>query len=212
MPLTAKNLRGLSPHNARNIASFMRGLVVERRINNFSRIINDWYGPKPFSSGPYPTRFSLHSGTSPKKTTGIIYGAKFLNTAIYETVIRDRFDIEVESKRRISPPDYRRRAAVWFSSNNHLKLLDLSNGEASFYGVPSDVTKSSEHSHGQHFSRFIYDQMYDVHGIIYSSRFTETECVALFYDRTIKHLGVNKIFKLNSSLLTHQLVHMRIKV
>lgn len=212
MPLTTKSLGAFPVSALSKIADYMRGLMVTRSIYQYSRVIPALYIGTPLAASPNPSRFSLAPGKRPKKTTSIIYGAKFLSTGIYETVIRDRFDLQEKSKRIIMPLDYRSRGAVWFSSKESLNLLDLSNGEPSFFGVPSDVIKSSEHSHGQYFSRFIYDQMDDVHGFIYSSRFTETECVALFYDRTIKLLMVDDRFKLNKPLLTHELARMSIDV
>ena len=133
----------------------MRGLLVTRSIYQNSRVIPVLYIGTPLAASPNPSRFSLAPGKRPTKTPSIIFGAKFLSTGIYETVIRDQFDLQEKSKRIIMPVDYRSRGAIWFSSTESLNLLDLTNGEPSFYGVPSDVIKSSEHSHGQYFSRFI---------------------------------------------------------
>lgn len=113
----------------------------------------------------------------------MIYGAEFLDTAIYETVVRGRFDINPE--RLLDRITYIGKSAFNFSTENLqlLNLLDLTNGKATCLGVPTDVIRSTDHKEGQYFSQFVYNNMQNIDGFIYSSRFTEEECVALYIDR-----------------------------
>lgn len=63
----------------------------------------------------------------------------------------------------------------------------MTGGNATRYGVPTDVIRYSDHKSGQFFSEFVYDNMKDIDGLLYSSRFTEALCVAV-YDRAIPKL------------------------
>lgn len=211
MPLTAKDIATLSPEHANDISISMKPLIVQKQIRNCVRVIRSAYLANPFVSGPNATRFSR---TSKKKLTlspGTFYGASSLGTAVYETMIRDRFDICVAGDRKLYPTAYRRRVAIWFSSNEPLNLIDLRNGEPTYFGVPTDVHKSSEHSHGQYFSQFIYKHL-SVMGFIYPSRFTESDCIALFFDRSIRHITVSRIIRLNKPVLTSALSTMNVVV
>lgn len=101
---------------------------------------------------------------------------------------------------------------VWFSSKSALRLLDMTKDEPTYCGVPSDVLKSSQHSHGQHFSKFVYNHIPDIQGLIFSSRFTETDCIALYDNRTIGQLSVDKSIRLNQPVLALELISKNIKV
>lgn len=114
----------------------------------------------------------------------MIYTANNFYTAVYETIIRDRFDIKEESEREIDPKIYGNRSAVLFSSIETLNLIDLTDGEPTSYGIPTDVYKRSDHSFGRSFSQFVFDEMSsDIDGILYHSRYTEVHCVALYHSR-----------------------------
>ncbi len=109
-------------------------------------------------------------------------------TAVYETLIRDRFDLN--PSRVLMPADYALRDAVNVSSSpgETLTLLDLTRGNAVRYGVPSDVIRHSVHTDGQRFSEFVHAEMPSVDGFLYSSRLTERSCVAI-YERACHKLA-----------------------
>ena len=86
----------------------------------------------------------------------MIYAANDFYTAVYETIIRDRFDIKEKKKRKIDSKTYGNRSAVWFSSEERLNLIDLTDGQPTSYGIPTDVYKSSDHSFGTSFSQFVF--------------------------------------------------------
>ena len=113
----------------------------------------------------------------------VIYGAQGLDTAFYESVVRNRFDIE--PNRSLGSTSYAPKSAASFSTENShlLNLLDLTNGRETCFGVPTDVIRSSDHRDGQYFSQFVFYNMLDVDGFIYASRYTEQECVALYRSR-----------------------------
>src|SRR3546814_13441217 len=62
-----------------------------------------------------------------------------------------------------------------------LKLLDLRTSGSSRLGVPTDAVRGRAQQAGRKFSQQIYDTT-DFDGIVYASRITNAECVAI-YDR-----------------------------
>ena len=80
-------------------------------------------------------------------------------------------------------------------------LLDMTNGNAVRNGVPTDVIRYSHHQDGQHFSEFVYTNMPSVDGLLYSSRFTEILCVAV-YDRALSKIQAGPVIGLTRPILT----------
>jgi len=64
-----------------------------------------------------------------------------------------------------------------------LKMLDLRTSGASQLGVPTDVARGRSQLAGRKFSQQLYDGT-DFDGIVYMSRITNAECVAV-YDRDV---------------------------
>ena len=142
----------------------------------------------PLSYGFGTSRFSpRHLPSRPSQPFGLIYGTINLETASFEAIIRD--SLNLLPARILRPVAYRPKSAVNFSttSGSALTLLDMTAGNASRYGVPTDVIRYSNHKSGQFFSEFVYANMPDMDGLLYSSRFTEALCVAV-YDRAIPKL------------------------
>ncbi len=141
----------------------------------------------------------------------MIYAAADLATAAYETLIRDRFDLE--PARVLSPSDYTSRIAVNISTvaGGAVTLLDLTAGNASRYGVPSDVTNYSKHADGQHFAEFVHTHMPSVDGLLYRSRFTDRLSVAVF-DRGIGSLAHGTPLPLTQGLLGPALRSWNVRV
>ena len=92
--------------------------------------------------------------------------------------------------RVVTPSDYGACVAANISSIQTLTLLDLTDGNAVRYGVPTDVIRYSVHTDGQCFSEFVYANMPVVDGLLYRSRLTERRCIAI-YDRACVQLRVN---------------------
>ena len=90
-------------------------------------------------------------------------------------------------------------------------LLDLTAGNASRYGVPSDVTNYSQHAHGQHFAAFVHANMHWVDGLLYRSRFTDRPSVAVF-DRGIGSLAHGATLPLTQGLLAPALRSWNVRV
>ena len=186
------------------IVSLFGGMLVRRNLKNFIRVIDQLYESSPLGVGDNPSRFrasifvSLQFGTVAPK---VIYGAQGLDTAIYESVVRSQFDIE--PNRSLDPISYAPMSALSFSTENShvLNLLDLTNGRATCFGVPTDVIRSSDHKDGQYFSQFVFENMPDVDGFIYASRYTEQECVALYRSRVITRLTATDPIPLSKDIV-----------
>ena len=110
----------------------------------------------------------------------LLYLAENLATALYETIVRDRFNLIAH--RVLHPADYLNRVAFQISTtrDTSLALLDLTGTNAVTAGIPNDVLRYSRHDDGQHFAEFVHAHMPDVHGILYESRFTGGKSVAVF--------------------------------
>lgn len=80
------------------------------------------------------------------------------------------------------PSDYADRVVFGIStvSGRPVTLLDLTDGNAVRFGVPTDVLQHSRHDAGQSFAEFVYDHIPDAHAILYHSRFTGSRCIAVF--------------------------------
>lgn len=197
------------------IVELFCGLLVQKSINNFIRVFKTKYIENPLEPGYVPSRFGFSSQIvqiEKNSMTRITYGAQTIDTAIYESIVRDEFDLQFV--RTLFPSDYLERTVVSFSneSSQVLSLLELTHGKATCFGVPTDVIRSSEHTEGQHFSRFIYENMPNVDGFIYSSRFTEEECVALYHNRVISKLSSTTPVQLNKEIVTYAMLSKNVRV
>ena len=163
-------------------------------------------GPSRFSPIPSPG-----SAAPDNPLFRVIYAAADLATAAYETLIRNRFDLE--PMRVLSPADYASRIAVNISTvpNEAVTLLDLTGGNAIRHGVPSDVTNCSKHGDGQHFATFVHMHMPAVDGLIYPSRFTERPSIAVF-DRGIGRLAHGEPLRFTQGLLATTLRDWNVSV
>ncbi len=198
-----------------DIKKLFRGLIVKRNIVNFVRVILSMHSGSLLGVGNRPSRFNSSSQIRKKfsgMNTQFIYGAQTIDAALYETIVRGRFDIN--PLRKILPDDYNDSSVVTFSNgdNQLLNLLDLTKGKATCYGVPTDVLRSSDHTEGQHFSQFVFENMLEVDGFIYSSRFTEEECVALYHNRVISRLCATSTVPLNKDIVKYAMLSKNVQV
>ena len=164
------------------------------------------YSHKTLSFSGEPSRFSpLKPNQGRNGLFGVIYLAIDRATAVYETVIRDQFDLN--PSRRLLPPDYLSRDAVNISTftAQALTLLDLSQGNAVRCVVPTNVIRYSMHTDGQYFSEFVHGEMSTVDGFLYHSRLTERACIAI-YDRACHKLTAVPPMPLTKPLLASALL------
>ncbi|WP_438830627.1 RES family NAD+ phosphorylase [Edaphosphingomonas haloaromaticamans] len=133
----------------------------------------------PTGMGYGKTRFS-----SPTDHFTVLYTAQDLSTALAEKIIRDRF--QGKTARVLLEADLDELAVAKLAALRPLKLLDLRTSGASRLGVPTDAVRGRAQQAGRRFSQHLYDAT-DFDGIVYMSRITNAECIAI-YDRAISKL------------------------
>lgn len=204
----AANLLTLDPNQRDAVAGLFAGLVTVRSISHYVRILRRRYATNPLGPGLGPSRFSpilSALGALPRNPSfRVTYMAADLATAANETLIRDRFDLNLT--RILLPEDYRAHVVVNISTlhDEAITVVNLTDGNATRHGVPSDVTSYSEHNDGQDFATFVYSNMPTVDGLLYRSRFTNQLNVAIF-DRGIHRIMCEKSLSITQEILGNAL-------
>lgn len=190
-------------------------MQINLQLRNYVRVIESKYGATPLDVGDSQSRFSPANENLEVLSGGfygILYGGRSIETAVYEALVRDQFDME--PRRILYGEDYSHSSAVCFSCHESrpLSLLDLTKGKATCYGVPTDVIRSSQHTEGQLFSQFVFDHMPGIDGFLYSSRFSEDDCVALYHERSIPKITEQSTLKLEKNMLSVPMLSKNILV
>lgn len=145
-------------------------------VSGYLRIIEARHGGTPMGMGYGKTRFA-----SPSDSFTILYAAQNLATALAEKVIRDRF--QGRRGRVLLQADIEELAVASLNARSPLKLLDLRTSGANRLGIPTDAVRGRAQQAGRRFSQQLYDKT-DFDGIVYMSRITNAECVAV-YDHAV---------------------------
>ncbi len=209
------NLSTLDPTQRDAVAGLFAGLITVRSISNYVRILRRRYANNPLSPGSGPSRFSPILSTLDALPQNplfqVTYMAADLATAAYETLIRDRFDLDLA--RVLLPEDYGTHVAVNISTlhDEVITVVDLTDGNSTRHGVPSNVASYSAHNDGQDFATFVYANMPTVDGLLYRSRFTNQLNIAIF-DRGIHRIVCGKSLSITQELLGSALRSWNIRV
>ena len=203
MSVSAAGLAALSAGEARNLARAWRHLVAAHEVDQFVRISHERYQNSPLGTASGPSRFSPRNREC-APAFQVLYLAGDTATALYETVIRDRF--EMMAQRVLAPDDYSGRVAFNISTKptQTVALIDLTGGRDAMYGVPTDVNRARTQTDGQHFAEFVHANMPTVDGVLYQSRFTARDCIAVF-DRAIDRLKVDRLVPVDRDLVANAL-------
>lgn len=182
-------------------AAALAEIVVTYALeHSYARISSSRYADSPFGFGASSSRFSgLPCDKEPHKAEfGALYLAGSVQTATAETLVRNRSalrsGIELDINELLSRVLFR-----YSGSTEPLRLVDL-RGDNPLRGlVKANVIHDEGHTEGQRLSDFVYHYMSDVEGILYPSRFTQQDCIAL-YDR-----GLDKISHIDTMpLIDHR--------
>lgn len=167
--------------------------VAAHEVDQFVRISQEKYRDSPLGTGRGPSRFSPRERER-RPVFRVLYLARDTATALYETVIRDRFALMAQ--RVLAPGDYSGRVAFNISTKatQTVSLIDLTGGRDAMHGVPTDVNGAQNQTDGQHFGEFVHANMPAVDGALYRSRFTARDCIAVF-DRAIGRLQVYRLVR-----------------
>lgn len=159
----------LDPH-------ILQQLAVRVDVTNYVRILPRIYAASPLGMGFGLTRFS-----SSKNKFQLLYLAQNPITAVAETIVRDRF--EKTTDRILLREELDRYSIALIRNPRPLFLLDLRFEGASLLGISTDTVRAKAQAAGRRLSQEIYDRT-EFDGIIYMSRITNKECVAV-YDRAV---------------------------
>ncbi len=153
-------------------AGLLASQTKQIALDNYRRIIPSIHIGTPLGVGPGHSRFSGKAGNF-----CVLYAARDLATAISETVIRDRF--EGNADRRLFIEELNERVVVHLRSNLPLRLVDLRKGGCLKLGISTEIAGAKGFEEAQRFSQFLHDHS-TVDGILYASRLTGENCVAIF--------------------------------
>lgn len=157
-------------------------------FSNYIRIIPTAHQATPLGCSVGHSRFGGRD-----KNFATLYAAKNLATALAETVVRDRF--EGIPERRLFVAELSNRSAVRIDSTEALHLVDLRKGGCLNLGVSTDIAGAKCFEEAQAFSSILHENP-SIDGILYGSRLTGDNCVAIF-DRAAKsHLLATGVISL----------------
>lgn len=145
-------------------------------FDNYVRIIRSEFTATPLGCAPGVSRFG---GST--EAFAVLYAAHDLATALAETVVRDRF--EGLPDRRVFVAELAGRSAATLATTTPLRLVDLRNGGCLKLGVSTEVTGAKGFAEAQQFADQVFANP-EIDGILYPSRLTGANCVAV-HDRAI---------------------------
>lgn len=151
-------------------------LALKFQPQSYLRVMPVAHMATPLGMGFGQTRFS-----SPSGAFRLAYIARDLATAITETIVRDRF--EGATERVLDQTEIEEWAVAEITAYSPLVVIDLRTTGLLKLGVSTDAARAKAHSDGQKLSETIYSS-FAVDGLLYSSRLTSAECLAV-YDRAV---------------------------
>ena len=152
----------------------------------------------PLGVEPTPSRFSDREGRY-----SVLYAAKNVRTSFLEAVVRNR--LSRRSRRKIPADEVESRSIVWVDSLADLMLVDLRADGPLRVGAPTAVSRDTNHSAGRSLSAFVHANVPEAEGFLYTSRFSEDPCIAVF-DRAIVKLAATMVISLMDSPDLHDVL------
>lgn len=151
-------------------------LALDFQPRSYLRVMPISHVATPLGMGFGQTRFS-----SPSMAFRLVYIARDVATAIAETIVRDRF--EGATERVLDQTEIEEWAVAEVTAPTPLVVVDLRAAGLLRLGVSTDAARAKEHRESQKFSETLYSS-FAVDGLLYSSRLTSAECLAV-YDRAV---------------------------
>jgi hypothetical protein len=152
------------------------------------RVIRDKYPSGLGFSKRAKSRFSDPDFANP--TYGVVYAGQDLATSVAEVIVRDA---------KAGNPgsmilSYRRAVSHWravmVSSIAPLKLLNLTGVGLIRFGVPTNIVRQKSQLASRKLGRAIHANKAGFDGILYGSRITTGQCLAVF-DRALSKLKID---------------------
>lgn len=187
------------------VISKLQERVLEASIADWPRILPSRHRSTPANAGFGSSRFS-----SPSGAFRVLYAADNFPTAFAEAVVRDRF--EGKARRFLYRPHLEQLCVTSISSSRKLALLDLRGAAAYEIGIDTDANRARTHGSGQALSEVVHANMTDIDGILFNSRLTTGDCMAI-YDRAFPALsGTPPVALIQATLLPAELTRLGITV
>ena len=181
----------------------LRARVIVASLADWVRIL-----PTRHRATPADADFGSSRYSSPSHTFKVLYAADSFPTAFAEAVVRDRF--QGKAKRFLYRPHLEQACVAAISSIRVLTLLDLRGAGAYELGIDTDASRARNHASGQAFSEAVHAQMPDIDAILFDSRLTTGQCVAV-YDRAFPALTATPpISLMRSALLPAEITRLNI--
>lgn len=154
-------------------------LITPFRPAAYLRVMPKTHAGTPLGMGFGQTLFS-----APDHSFRLVYIARDIATAIAETIVRDRF--EGRTRRVLDIDELEDWAVSEVSATAPLIAVNLRTTGLLKLGVSTNATRAKGHAIGRRLSKSLYDH-FAVDGILYHSRLTSSECMAV-YDRSVPKL------------------------
>lgn len=142
----------------------------------YLRVMPKAHAATPLGMGFGQTRFAASDNSFQ-----LVYLARNLATAIAETVVRDRF--EGKAKRVLDITEIEDWVVSEVSAREPLTVVDLRTTGLLKLGVTTNAARAKQQAAGRRLSKALHDR-FAVDGVLYSSRLTSAECLAV-YDRAV---------------------------
>lgn len=137
--------------------------------------------PKSHAATPRGMGFGQTRFAAPDNSFRLVYIARNLATSIAETIVRDRFEGKVRRILDITEIDDWAVSEVWAVES--LTVMDLRTTGLLRLGISTDAARAKNQGTGRRLSKVLYDR-FAIDGVLYCSRLTSAECVAV-YDRSV---------------------------
>lgn len=137
--------------------------------------------PKAHAATPLGMGFGQTRFAAPDNSFQLVYLARNLATAIAETIVRDRF--EGKAKRVLDITEVEDWVVSEVSAREPLTVIDLRTTGLLKLGVTTNAARAKQQAAGRRLSKALHDR-FAVDGVLYSSRLTSAECLAV-YDRAV---------------------------
>jgi hypothetical protein len=154
----------------------VRELSIQFQPRNYLRVMPKVHSGMPLGMGYGQTRFA-----SPDRSFQLVYLAQDLMTGVAETIVRDRF--EDQTDRTLHASELSDWTASTIAVRSPLIVVDLRTTGLLKLGVTTDASRAKAQETGRLLSQELYKR-FAVDGILYLSRLTAAECIAV-YDRAV---------------------------
>ena len=165
----------------------------ETDLDTHVRVIRDKYPNGLGFSKKASSRFSDPDKVNP--SYGVIYAAQDLATCVAEVIVRDT-KVGNSGKMVLS---YKKAVSDWraisITSKAPLRLLNLTGLGLIQFGIKTNIVRQKGQKSSRQLGKAIHDNPAGFDGILYGSRITMGQCIAIF-DRAIPKLKIDQEIKL----------------